>query len=223
MSEDPKAFLDEMCKGADPRKQRSLKLVYDVCAEQHDRGSKDYSIATIGRLVAVKGGPSTGAIRNKTGDAYRALIKAYADAVEGNSRKAAVRPTTLTETILEGVSDPILRTRVTLLIAELKSLRAQLLAARHLAKEKCVVELLRGEVRAAVCAGTGEEESRRPQLTSLELRSLKAAVLEQTWKHWGWHPDEHGRLLDERDRVVFGPGFVSGLRKVVTWLEGGAE
>jgi len=66
----PNDLLDAFCNGAHPRKQQSLRLIYRLCEEQHDRGSSDFSIATIGRLSAAVGGPSAAAIRNKTGDAY---------------------------------------------------------------------------------------------------------------------------------------------------------
>jgi len=83
----PKALMQALCAHADPRKTRSLRLIYAICEEQRDRGSKDYSVATIGRLSAERGGPAAGAIRNKTGEPYRAVIKAFADSVGSKSRR----------------------------------------------------------------------------------------------------------------------------------------
>src|ERR1700680_5072256 len=125
LNESPKALLEALCAGADPRKTRSLHLIYAICEEQRDRGSKDYSVATIGRLSAERGGPAAGAIRNKTGEAYRAVIKAFAESVGGNSRKTVGAKSTPADLILHGVTDPVLRARVGLLVAELKSTRAQ--------------------------------------------------------------------------------------------------
>jgi hypothetical protein len=108
-----KALLEALCADADPRKERSLRLIYAICEEQLDRGSEDYSVATIGRLSAERGGPAAGAIRHKTGAAYRAVIKAFADSVGGKTRKTVDDATsTPADLILHGVTDPVLRTRV---------------------------------------------------------------------------------------------------------------
>jgi hypothetical protein len=55
-NDSPKALLEALCADANPRKMRSLRLIYAICEEQRDRGSKDYSIATVGRLSAERGG-----------------------------------------------------------------------------------------------------------------------------------------------------------------------
>ena len=87
MTIDPNLFLAELCKQATPRKAQSLQLIYTICNEQATRGSRDYSIATIGALSSARGGPSSAAIRNKPGEDYRALIKAFAESVQGFSKK----------------------------------------------------------------------------------------------------------------------------------------
>ena len=51
-------LLEALCAGAGPRKASSLRLIHAICVEQRDRGSADYSIATIGRLSAARGGPA---------------------------------------------------------------------------------------------------------------------------------------------------------------------
>ena len=127
--------------GAHPRKQPSLRLIYRLCEEQHDRGSSDFSIATIGRLSAAVGGPSVAAIRNKTGDDYKALIKIYAKAVGGKAKKVTTRKGSILDEILEGVSDPVLRTRIGILLAELESARGRVTGLRHLAGQTAVLHL----------------------------------------------------------------------------------
>ena len=77
----PKALLEALCAQADPRKMRSLRLIHAICEEQRDRGSKDYSVATIGRLSAGRGGPAAGAIRNKTGNCLGCIVWRIADRV----------------------------------------------------------------------------------------------------------------------------------------------
>ena len=109
--------------------------------EQRERGSDDYSIATIGRLSAERGGPAAGAIRNKPGEAYRALIASFVDPTDRKKPSGRATRATDVDLILEGVSDPVLRARLGILLAEFKSTRAQLLAARHLANQTATLDL----------------------------------------------------------------------------------
>ena len=202
------ALLDAMCASADPRKVRSLRLIHAICVEQRERGSDDYSIATIGRLSAEQGGPAAGAIRNKTGEAYRALIKVFADSIPGRTRSPNGAAADQIDLILEGVTDPVLRTRLGLLLAELKATRAQLLAARHLANQTATLDL--------------EQPSRNrlppspdTDLTPLEVRALENAISPETLEHWGWRADQSGRITTDTGRTVFAAGFVTAIRKTL--------
>lgn len=221
--EHPKEFLEALCKGADPRKERSLRLIFGICEEQKKRGSKDYSVATIGRLSNEAGGPSAASIRNKTGEHYRALIKAYAEFAGGKSRKTAEPRTTEADLILEGVTDPVLRSRLGLLLAELESTRAQLLAARHLANQNSVVNLADYPSQPASGAAADDDVEvlpAAPTFSTLEVRALKSALSSKTLDHWGWKVDEAGRVLTESGQQVFGAGFATAIGKVLALAEG---
>lgn len=215
MSIDPKALLEEMCKNANPRKERSLRLIYAICEEQHQRGSKDYSVVTIGRLSNERDGPSAAAIRNKTGEEYRALMKVFADNVGGHSRKVVQTKQDEVDEILEGIMDPVLRTRLNLLLAEVKSMRAQLLATRHLASQTACIRI--EQPRASGNDPTQPElmPKEAPVLDALEKRALQAAISERTLAHWGWTRDQTGRVLSDTGQVVFQAGFISGIEKVL--------
>ena len=196
-------MLEALCTGADPRKVRSLRLIHAICVEQHERGSDDYSIATIGRLSAERGGPAAGAIRNKPGEAYRALIRIFADSTHAKATVPSSSRAAQIDRILEGVSDPVLRTRLGLLMAELKSTRAQLLAARHLANRTATLDL----------DSPSPEQLPSPSplhvLTPLEARALEIAVSPDTLRHWSWQTDETGRITTDTGRTVFPAGFVA--------------
>jgi hypothetical protein len=209
-NENPKALIDALCAHANPRKERSLRLIYAICEEQLNRGSKDYSVATIGRLSADRGGPAAGAIRNKTGEAYRAVIKAFADSVGCKSRKMVDAKSIPADLILHGVTDPVLRARIGLLLAELKSTRAQLLAARHLANQNTVLDLERelSEGHVNFAAATS-------RLSPLEIRALENAISKATLTHWGWRVDAVGRIVTDTGQTVFAAGFVTAIGKVL--------
>jgi hypothetical protein len=202
------ALLEALCAEADPRKARSLRLIHAICVEQQDRGSTDYSIATIGRLSADRGGPAAGAIRNKTGEAYRALIESFVGSVRGKTRKTDDANVVQVELILEGVTDPVLRARLGLLLAELKATRAQLLAARHLANQTATLDL---------AEPSPDERTLRPalHLSPLELRALENAISDTTLDHWGWRADESGRIVTNTGRTVFAAGFVTAIGKLL--------
>lgn len=205
----PNDLLEAFCNGAHPRKQQSLRLIYRLCEEQHDRGSSDFSIATIGRLSAAVGGPSAAAIRNKTGDDYKALIKIYAEAVGGKAKKVARKGSILDE-ILEGVSDPVLRTRVGILLAELESARGQVTALRHLAGQTAVLNLDAPEtVPPEVVVPCAIELSKQ------ERNALERAIAPATLQHWGWVAEANGRVKTDAGQVVYPAGYLTAIQKVL--------
>lgn len=210
MNVDPTLLLEDMCRTASARKAQSLKLLFKLCQEQSANGSSDYSIATIGRLSAALNGPSAAAIRNKPGEDYRALIKAFADSVDGNSRKKHVGVKTAADELLEGVSDPVLKVRIKLILAENESLRSQLLAARHLANQTAAINL--GSPESSLAAPTDESQL---MLTLQEVSSLEDAISPAKLAHWGWKADNTGRVTAESGQVVFRAGFVSAIQKTV--------
>lgn len=214
MSTNPEILLEAMCENASLRKAQTLRLLYSICQEQQDRGSTDYSIATIGKLSAERGGPSPAAIRNKPGEDYRALIQTWAKAVSGKSRKPAKQKTSsFSDGILEGVTDPVLKVRIKLLLAENEALRGQLLAARHLANQVSVLDL----------SPSGEKEVEQPaqsapgrlHLTYQEVVALESAINEATLSHWGWAVDETGRVTTSSGQPVFRAGFAIAIKKTV--------
>ena len=206
--QESEALLEALCADADPRKANSLRLIHAICVEQRDRGSADYSIATIGRLSAARGGPAAGAIRNKTGEAYRALIKTFAGSV---TRNIAPIGAGQADQILEGVTDPVLRTRLGLLLAELKATRAQLLAARHLANQNATLDLAQLE-------SDEQMPSLARYLSPLEVRALENAISATTLEHWGWRADESGRIVTDTGRTVFAAGFITAISKALESL-----
>ncbi|MCP3728472.1 gamma-mobile-trio protein GmtX [Paraburkholderia sp. CNPSo 3272] len=206
---EPTAFLEELCRNVHPRTEASLRLICAICQEQKSRGSADYSVATIGRLSAERGGPSAPALRNKTGEKYRALVAAFAEHAGGRKKKVSAAKASAAEELLEGISDPVLRTRINLLVADLESTRAQLLAARHIAAQKAILVLGDPAQEPPSVVGNGAE------LTAQERRALAASISDKTMDHWAWKIDKIGRVLTDSGQVVFPAGFASAIRKIL--------
>lgn len=138
------------------------------------------------------------------------VIKAFADSVGGKTRKTVDAKSIPTDLILHGVTDPVLRARIGLLLAELKSTRAQLLAARHLANQNAVLDLERKLSEGGVnCAGATS------RLSPLEICALENAISKATLTHWGWRVDAAGRIVTDTGQTVFAAGFVTAIGKVL--------
>jgi hypothetical protein len=109
---------------------------------------------------------------------------------------------------MEGVTDPVLRARIGLLVAELKSTRAQLLAARYLANHSAVLDL-------AQLPSDGPQPQPAPRLSATELLALGNAISDVTLRHWGWRIDTSGRIVTDTGQTVFGAGFATAVDKVL--------
>ena len=104
---------------------------------------------------------------------------------------------------------PVVRTRINLLLAELRATRGQLLAARHLANEHCTIKIEGDAVDVAQRTGADMN------LTSMELRAFQAALSPETLEHWGWVVDDSGRVISESGQTVFNAGFANAVEKTL--------
>lgn len=122
----PADLLEQLKTNANTRKQKNLDLIHAVCREQYERGSKDFSVATISRIAQERGGPAPSTIHNKTGDDFKGLIKAWASHTGGVTRK--VRKTTNNPVwdVLDRIPDPAVRSVMGAVLVENKRLRGKL-------------------------------------------------------------------------------------------------
>ena len=102
----PDELLEQLKANANTRKQKNLDLIHAVCREQYERGSKDFSVATISRIAQERGGPATSTIHNKTGDDFKGLIKAWATHTGGVPRKVRKATNTTVWDVLDRIPDP---------------------------------------------------------------------------------------------------------------------
>lgn len=211
-NDDPKQILNTFLASATERKARSLQLIYDICEELLQTPNKGVTVANVGKLSQERGGPGAPALRNASGEQYRLLIQAFAKQEGGRKDSRTVKQIALEE-ILEGVSDQVLRTRISLLLAELSSCRAQLLTLRHLANTTTVLDLrepnkLQSEPPA---------DATRLQLTLQEMTALEKAIGQENLDHWGWTKAVNGRVTSESGQIVFRAGFVQAVEKVIAF------
>ncbi len=116
----PEQVLEQLCTKVSIRTVESLKAVYQVCKEQHERGLKDYSFSTIARLGKGRGVPAAQSMRNKTGEHFRTLIAAF-DSIS-NAAAKVIKPSANSKTMawIDEISDPVLKLQINILYAEKK-------------------------------------------------------------------------------------------------------
>lgn len=212
MSEVPEAVLTRLSQGADPRRQRSLQIVHEVCEEQRARGSTDYSLGVLGSLCQAKGGPAERALRNPAGGPYRTLITAHA-ALHGHP-KASKASRAEADGLLDGVANPMQRARIEGLRDEVRALRRQLQMAQEVANRSAVITL----------TGSPHGDAQMPEATfgrrasvdllPLEREALREALNEGRLARLGLRVDSRGRVLLAEGKELFPVGFATALRKI---------
>lgn len=215
MGVDPAVLLDELKSLASKRKRTTLDLIYGLLEKQAKSGVADYSIATLGRLSTAAGGPSTQAIRNKNGADYRRLIEAYA-ASQGATTKKPLSPTnrqhlpTRDEDLLRRIEEPALRAVIGSIIAE----RNRYLSENRILKARTEIVV---DCRPANRATSPVEvlPTLRGLLTPMEREALEEAISEPFLTRQAWSRAANGRIKDEDGRVLYKPGYVSAIEKVL--------
>ena len=54
----PEELIAQLTENASTRKKQSLEIIHNICKEQYEGGSKDFSVATIAKISSQYGGPS---------------------------------------------------------------------------------------------------------------------------------------------------------------------
>lgn len=223
-AETPEAVLERLCVlHTDPRRQRSLLLVDEVCRLQREHGSHDFSLKTVGRLSAARGGPARAAIANPNGAPYRELIVAHRRATVP-MRAASTGAQDDEAALLAGVSGPLQRARVRTALAdarhwadEAKRWRRKANALQAVANASATLTLEPGE-------GAGDlptarlGRAARIELLPTEKAALAAALDGRRLGTVGLRIDTRGRLLNGAGQAVFPIGFATMLAKVAVGL-----
>lgn len=210
----PDEVLQQLKAGAkSPRTVRSLDIVHQVCMEQRERGSNDFSYGMIGGLSEAKGGPKAQPIRNASGASYRVLIDAWAKFVGGKNRKPpAARTPGLEDDVLSIIDDPVARILVQNFISENKKLKYENQVLKVAAKETVVIDLSGPYRKSATGPGVFATDN---ALLDQERAALRNAISPDTLRMQGWTIDENTGAIKKGPLSVFSPGFVTGLRKIL--------
>lgn len=207
----PDELLERLKASANPRKAKNLDIIHAVCREQYERGSKDFSVATISRIAVERGGPVKSTIHNKTGDDFKGLIKAWAEHTGGVLRKVRKVGENPIYAVLDKIPDPAVRAVMGAVLAENKKLRGEV----NLLKSNANIIIDRREAALSQPAQTIEILPVSAGLTDSEKEALRHAVSDRLLQDEGWVQDEKGRILNAKGRVIFKVGFTTAIRKVI--------
>jgi hypothetical protein len=207
----PDELLEQLKANANPRKQKNLDLIHAVCREQHDRGSRDFSVATISKIAQERGGPVKSTIHNKTGDDFKGLIKAWAYHTGGVTRKVRKVSHNPIYAVLDKIPDPAVRAVMGAVLAENKKLRGEV----NLLKANTELVIDQTQIKINPSKETIQILPAFTGLTDSEKEALKHAVSERFLKDEGWTQDDYGRVLNAKGRAIYKVGYSTAIRKII--------
>lgn len=207
----PDELLEQLKTNASTRKIKNLEIIHAVCREQHERGSSDFSVATISRIARERGGPVQSTIHNKTGDDFKGLIKAWADHTGGLTRKVRKVTKNPFYAVLDKIPDPAVRAVMGAVLHENKKLRGEV----NLLKANTEVVIDRTTKAASQSQDPIQILPASTGLTDDEKDALRHAISDSLMQDEGWSQDDHGRILNGKGRALYRVGYVNAIRKIV--------
>jgi hypothetical protein len=209
----PDELLEQLKAHATPRKAKNLDILHAVCREQHERGSTDFSVATISRISEEQGGPVKSTIHNKTGDDFKGLIKVWADYTGGSTRKVRKISENPIYAVLDKIPDPAVRAVMGAVLAENKKLRGKVNLLT--ANTEVVIDQ---STKQSSCSNSRDVIQIIPASTGLtesEKEALRHAISDKLMQDEGWSEDDHGRILNDKKRAIYKVGYVMAIRKII--------
>lgn len=212
----PDEVLNTLKSEARPQKQRNLNIVHAVCRELHGLGSRDFSLATVGRLSEDRNGMSRNALYNKTSEDFRTLIGAWDNFAGKTTRKQAASFKPLAEDdLLRRIDDPALRSLLGGIVAERNRLRGEINLLRANANVVIDRRTLPGQVRVMPEGQVMQVLPALAHLTDSETAALRKAISPAFLHQEGWHEGPEGQIINAKGRTLFDVGFTKGINKLL--------
>lgn len=210
----PNATLETLlAKGGRSNRRANLTKMHELCRKQHETGSREFSLPSIGRLAETEGIMKGRALYNTQSADYRMLIESWA--VYSGPPIPKPQKTLASHEYLMRIDDPAIRSIMQTIIAERDRLKAQL----NVLKANAQVTVDRRPLGATVAFGPGSQAvsvlAMSSQLTPSEREALKKAVSAEYLEERGLREGSHGEIVNERGRPMFEVGFTRAIRKVL--------
>lgn len=210
----PNVVLESLlAKGGRSQRQGNLSKLHEICRKQHEGGSRDFSLPTIGHRCEAQGVLKGRALYNAPSADYRTLIAAWA-AYAGPPVPKAPQPLASHEYLMR-IEDPAIRSIMQAIIAERDKLKAQL----NVLKAHTQVTVDRRPLGATVVSHPSAAPMAvltiTSQLTPSEREALQKAISPQFLEDQGWREGSHGEILNDKGRPLFEVGYTRAIRKVL--------
>lgn len=213
----PDEVLKTLRQGARPQKQRNFDVVHAVCAELHRLGSRDFSLACVGRMSEQRHGVSKAALYNKASADFRSLIQAWrAYAGDAQPKLPGSRKALAEEDLLQRIEDPALRALIGGIVAERNELRAQINTLRSHANIVIDRRVLPGQIKAAHDGQVTQVLTPTEGLLLLEREALEKAISPRFLEQEGWREGPDGEIRNATGRKLFEVGFATAIRKLLS-------
>jgi hypothetical protein len=212
----PDEVLNTLKSDARPQKQRNLDILHAVCRELHGLGSRDFSLATVGRMSEERNGMSRNALYNKTSEDFRTLIGAWGCFAGKTTSKQAQSLKPLAEVdLLRRINDPALRSLLGSIVAERNRLRGEVNLLRANANVVIDRRTLPGHAHVMPEGQVMQVLPALAHLTDSEISALTKAISPAFLIQEGWQEGPDGQIVNAKGRAVFDIGFANGIRKLL--------
>ena len=195
-------------------KVKNLDLLWEVLEAIREEGSRDYSLAEVGRRLEAIGGPKTQSLRNAQGAHFRDVITAYADAVSG-SKKYVAKGKSQVEAALELITDPSIRATLRMAIEEGKRLKV-VNDNLHAAFKTLQVGATPTPPAAPASHPAITSPASGSPLTPRLRNALSKGVDRARLAERGLIVADDGSILTQAGEPVFPPAFVTALDAVLS-------
>ncbi len=218
MEMDIDIFLEALKEGKTPSTRHSLDALNGILKAYHDSGQRDFSVTTIGRVSAERGGVGYQSIRATANKHYRDLIQAWAAKASTTMKKPLLTRSRSKQVpqdirLLERIPDPAVRVLFGQIIAERNRYRNEV----NILKSKAEIIIDKRPVRHFDASAEHTVELLPPLkgiVNDIELKALKFACGEDCVERNGWNVTAAGQVKNEFGVEVFPHGFMTGLRKL---------
>ncbi|GLC91935.1 hypothetical protein Tamer19_13430 [Cupriavidus sp. TA19] len=195
-------------------KVENLDKLWEVLNAIQDEGSRDYSLAEVGRRLAKIGGPKTQSLRNAQGSYYREIISSYANALSGATRYAAKTKSNV-EQALALVTDPSIRATIRVALDEAKRLKVvndNLHAAfKTLRVGASLMPSPAAEATPSLPPSGVAEGALAPRLKAALCKGIDHSRLAQQ----GLRVGEDGSIENDHGDKLFPPAFVTAIQSIL--------
>ncbi|GHE73635.1 hypothetical protein GCM10019059_36490 [Camelimonas fluminis] len=219
MEVDIDLILEGLKEGKTAKTQQSIDKLNQTLGGYFERGGRDFSITTIGRVSAQDRGVGYQSIRATANKHYRNLIEAWAAKAGSTTKKplslqSRSRRVPQDNQLLERIPDPALRVLFGQIIAERNRYRTQL----NILKNQANVVIDKRPIRQFDVSAVPSGEllpSLKGIVSDNEFKALRFAASDECVERQGWLVTQAGQVKTEYGGEVFPRGFMTGLRKLV--------